>query len=61
MADGLEKKMRDGGGYLELDMNGYMKHVTTDIIVCIVFGNNYEEGRKVFEQQHTLVNLVCQR
>jgi hypothetical protein len=61
MANGLEKKMRDGASCLDPDMNGYMKHGTIDIIACIIFGSNYEERRKVFEQQHALVNLVHQR
>jgi hypothetical protein len=55
------KEVRDGGGCLELDRNGYMKNVITDIIACIVFGSSYEEGRKVFQQQHALVNLVRKR
>jgi hypothetical protein len=61
MANGLEKKVRDGGGCLNLHMNGYMKHVIVDIIFCIVFGSSYEKKRKVFEQQHAFVNLVHQR
>jgi cytochrome P450 len=61
MANGLEKKVRDGGGCLEPNMNGYMKHVTTNIIACIVFGSSYEERRKMFEQEHAFVNLVRQR
>jgi len=61
MANGLERKVKDGGGCLDPDMNGYMKHVRTDIIVCIIFGNSYEEKRKMFEQQHALVNLVHQK
>jgi len=61
MVDGFKNKMKDGGGCLKPDMNGYMKHVTTNIIVCIIFGNSYEERRKVFAQQHAFVNLVHQR
>jgi hypothetical protein len=53
--------MKDGGGCLEPEMNGHMKHVTTDIIACIVFGNSYEKGKKMFKPQHALVNLLHQR
>jgi hypothetical protein len=38
-----------------------MTHVTADIISCTAFGSSYEKGKKVFEQQVALINLIGQR
>ncbi|KAH8939971.1 hypothetical protein BDL97_15G064500 [Sphagnum fallax] len=61
MADEWEKKVRDGGGNVELEVGDYMTHVTADIIALTAFGSNYEKGKKVFEQQVALLNLTDQR
>ncbi len=61
MADEWEKKVRDGGGSVELEVGDYIKHVTADIIALTAFGSNYEKGKKVFEQQVALINLMNQR
>ncbi|KAH8940043.1 hypothetical protein BDL97_15G067200 [Sphagnum fallax] len=61
MAHEWEKKVRDGGGNVELEVGDYMKRVTADIIALTAFGSNYEKGKKVFEQQVTLINLMDQR
>ncbi len=61
MVDEWGKKVRDGGGNRELEMGDYMTHVTTDIIALTTFGSNYEKGKKMFEQQVALINLMDQR
>jgi cytokinin trans-hydroxylase len=61
MVDEWEKKVKDGGGHVELEVGAYMTHVTADIISRTAFGSNYEKGKKVFEQQVALVNLLGQR
>jgi cytokinin trans-hydroxylase len=61
MADEWEKKVRDGGGNVELEVGDYMTRVTADIIALTAFGSNYEKGKKVFEQQVALINLTDQR
>ncbi|CAM6039494.1 unnamed protein product [Sphagnum compactum] len=61
MADEWEKKVRDGGGNVEFEVGDYMTHVTADIIALTAFGSNYEKGKKVFEQQVALINLIDQR
>ncbi len=61
MAHEWEKKVRDGGGNVELEVGDYMTHVTADIIALTAFGSNYEKGKKVFEQQVALMNLTDQR
>jgi hypothetical protein len=61
MAHEWEKKVRDGGGNVELEVGDYMTSVTADIIALTAFGSNYEKGKKVFEQQVTLMNLTDQR
>jgi len=55
-----KKKLRDGGGNVELEVSDYMKHVTADIIALTAFGSNYEKGKKVFEQV-TLIKSMDQR
>jgi len=60
MVDEWEKKVRDGGGHVELEVGVYMTHVTTDIISHTAFGSSYEKGKKVFEQQVALINLIGQ-
>jgi hypothetical protein len=57
----MGKKVRDGGGNVELEVGDYMKHVTTNTTALTAFGCNYEKGKKVFEQQVTLINLMDQR
>jgi hypothetical protein len=61
MVDEWEKKVKDGGGNVELEVGDYMKHVTADIIARTAFGSNYEKGKKVFEEQVTLLDLTDQR
>ncbi len=61
MVDEWEKKVRDGGGHVELEVGAYMTHVTADIISHTAFGSSYEKGKKVFEQQVALINLIDQR
>ncbi|KAH8939641.1 hypothetical protein BDL97_15G045900 [Sphagnum fallax] len=61
MVDEWEKKVKDGGGHVELEVGAYMTHVTADIISRTAFGSNYEKGKKVFEQQVALINLLGQR
>ncbi len=61
MVDEWEKKVKDGGGNVELEVNDYMAHVTIDIIARIAFGSNYEKGKKVFEEQVALLDLMDQR
>ncbi|CAN5960418.1 unnamed protein product [Sphagnum jensenii] len=61
MAHEWEKKVRDGGGNVELEVGDYMTRVTADIIALTAFGSNYEKGKKVFEQQVALMNLTDQR
>jgi len=61
MAHEWEKKVRDGGGNVELEVGDYMTRVTADIIALTAFGSNYEKGKKVFEQQVALINLMDQR
>jgi cytokinin trans-hydroxylase len=61
MVDEWEKKMKDGGGNVELEVGDYMTHVTADIIARTAFGSNYEKGKKVFEEQITLLDLTDQR
>jgi hypothetical protein len=61
MVDEWEKKVRDGGGHVELEVGAYMTHVTADIISLTAFGSSYEKGKKVFEQQVALINLLGQR
>ncbi len=46
MVDEWEKKVKDGGGNVELEVNDYMAHVTIDIIARIAFGSNYEKGKR---------------
>jgi hypothetical protein len=46
---------------VELEVGDYMTHVTADIIAFTTFGSNYEKGKKVFQQQVALVNLMGQR
>jgi hypothetical protein len=46
---------------VELEVGDYMKHVTTNTTALTAFGCNYEKGKKVFEQQVTLINLMDQR
>ncbi|CAK9209033.1 unnamed protein product [Sphagnum troendelagicum] len=55
------KKVKDGGGNVELEVGDYMTHVTADIIARTAFGSNYEKGKKMFEEQVTLVDLMDQR
>jgi hypothetical protein len=61
MANEWGKKVRDGGGNVELEVGDYMKHVTADIIALTAFRINYEKGKKMFEQQVALINLMDQR
>jgi cytochrome P450 len=61
MVNEWEKKVKDGGGNVELEVGDYMTHVTVDIIARTVFGNNYEKGKKMFEEQVTLLKLMDQR
>jgi hypothetical protein len=61
MAHEWEKKVRDGGGNVELEVADYMTHVTTHIIALTAFGSNYQKGKKVFEQQVAFINLMDQR
>ncbi len=61
MVDECEKKMKDGGGTVELEVGDYMAHVTIDIIACIAFGSNYVKGKKVFEEQVALLDFMDQR
>jgi hypothetical protein len=56
MVDEWEKKLRDGGGHVELEVGDYMTHVTADIISHTAFGSSYEKGKKVFEQQVALIS-----
>jgi cytokinin trans-hydroxylase len=61
MVDEWEKKVRDGGGNVELEVGDYMTHVTADIIARTTFGSNYEKGKKMFDKQVTIFNLTYQR
>ncbi len=61
MEDEWEKKVRDGGGNVKLEVGDYMTHVTANIIALTTFGSNYEKGKKMFEQQVALINLMDQR
>jgi len=61
MADEWEKKVKDGGGHVEIEVGDYMTNVTSDIIAKTAFGSSYEKGKKVFEQLFALVNLTNQR
>jgi hypothetical protein len=58
MVDEWEK---NGGGHVELEVGAYMTHVTADIISHTTFGSSYEKGKKLFEQQVALINLIGQR
>ncbi len=53
--------MKDSGSHAKLEVGDYMTHVTTDIIAFTAFGSNYEKGKKVFQQQVALINLMGQR
>jgi len=61
MVDEWEKKVKDGGGNVELEVGDYLTHVTADIIARTAFGSNYEKGKKMFEEQVTLLDLMDQR
>ncbi|CAN5951661.1 unnamed protein product [Sphagnum jensenii] len=61
MADEWEKKVRDGGGHVEIEVGDYMTNVTSDIIAKTAFGSSYKKGKKVLEQLFALVNLTNQR
>ncbi len=61
MADEWEKKVRDDGGHVEIEVGDYMTNVTSDIIAKTAFGSSYEKGKKVFKQLFALVNLTNQR
>jgi hypothetical protein len=54
MVDNLEKKVKDGGGCLELDISDYMANVTSDILSHTLFGSSYEHGKKVLEESQAL-------
>ncbi len=61
MVDEWEKKVNDSGSHVELEVGDYMTHVIADIIAFTAFGNNYGKGKKVFQQQVALINLMGQR
>jgi hypothetical protein len=49
MVDNMEKKVKDGGGCLELDIGDYMANVTIDILSHTLFGSSDEQGKKVLD------------
>ncbi len=61
MANEWEEKVKDGGGCVELEVSHYMANVTADIIAHTTFGSSYEKGRKVFEHQLSLFNIIFQK
>ncbi|CAK9259837.1 unnamed protein product [Sphagnum jensenii] len=61
MANEWEEKVKDGGGCVELEVSHYMANVTADIIAHTAFGSSYEKGRKVFEHQLSLFNIIFQK
>jgi PHYB activation tagged suppressor 1 len=61
MANEWEEKVKDGGGCVELEVSHYMANVTADIIAHTTFGSSYEKGRKVFEHQLSLFNIILQK
>jgi hypothetical protein len=56
-----QKKVKDSGSHAKLEVGDHMTHVTADIIAFTAFGSNYEKGKKVFQQQVALINLMGQR
>jgi hypothetical protein len=58
MAENLEKKVKDGGGCLELDISDYMGNVTIHILSLTLFGSSYEQGKKVLDG---IISLMLDR
>ena len=59
MLASLEKAvLSSGGGSVEVEMQKHMVDVTADIISRTAFGSSYEKGKKVFEEQKKLMNLL---
>lgn len=59
MLDSLEKAVLSSeGGSVEVEMHKHMVDVTADIISRTAFGSSYEKGKKVFEEQKKLMNLL---
>ena len=58
LLESLEKAVALGGGSADVEMQRHMQDVTVDIISRSIFGSSYKKGKKVFEEQQKLVELL---
>lgn len=57
MVSKWEKIVLEKGSY-ELDLWPNLETLTSDALTRAAFGSNYEEGKKVFDLQMELIELV---
>ncbi|KAH9289841.1 hypothetical protein KI387_033958, partial [Taxus chinensis] len=60
MSDGWRRMTNKGGGFSEVEVRMNLSRPTDNIIAQTIFGNNFESGRKIFDQLTVLQKLSLQ-
>jgi hypothetical protein len=58
--DVWEQKVRNGGGSTQLEINNDMRTITSHVISHTTFGNDYKEGKQMFQQMEALVQIIAE-
>jgi hypothetical protein len=58
--DVWEQKVRNAGGSTQLEINNDMRTITSHVISHTTFGNDYKEGKQMFQQMEALVQIIAE-
>jgi hypothetical protein len=59
--DAWEQKVRNVvGGSTQLKINNDMRTITSHVISHTTFGNDYKEGKQMFQQMEALIQIIAE-